>query len=264
MSVAYPANVPVPSADLSLQIATGLMRFRSESGRVRTAGGSGSFQFSGTFAWDLLESEYLLFLAWWRDSLKAGTLPFDLPIDTGGGILNHTVQMVTVPSFTNKIKGKLASAGIVITNRPDNVSASWHTAYNSIPALWPTGYVPGPNQSLQETLVKTFYATSLPPSAASPMTDRGTQVKLTFTFRPSELNYFLSWFKVCLLFGRKSFIASFADYLDQEYILLDDLQINTVGYNYSCSMTCLRRASSGTRPGNVGWGFNWGNDWGGA
>lgn len=263
MSVAYPATIPLPVADLSVAVTTGLSRFRAESGRIRQSGAVGKVQFAGALAWDLLEAEYSSFTSWWRDSLEAGTLPFELPMDTGGGVLTHVVQMIGLPTFTNKIKGKTARVDIVITDRPNNVSSAWTNNYNTIPALWPTGFIPAPNQAIKDTPAQAFYATSLPPTAASPFVERGRLVNLSFVFRPSELNYFLAWFQACLLFGRKSFIADFPGYGSLEYLLIEDPQIGSIGYNYTCSLTCQSRQSTGTRPGATGWGFNWGNDWGG-
>ena len=260
---AYPSTLPIPLSSFGASFQTGVTRTKFASGRHTVVGTSGKVLFDVDFTFTFSPEERDEFVAWWNTTLKYGQEPFDLTMDTGAGDLVHTVQAVGTYREVVNVDSSTIVLGAKILNRPTNLTDEWAETYNTLPAQWPSEWLPGPDAGFYSQPAQMFESTSGVSTSRAFLAPRGDNVKLSFVLSKEQLNYFLKWFEYCVLFGRKPFVADFPVIGQRLFSFADEPTLRLSGMFYTLTLPVRACYFNGKYSVMTGWGVNWGESWGG-
>jgi len=232
----FPPTVPGPMASLSLDVQTTLKAYKSETGRIRRFGNTGRMLFRGTFSWDFTPDEYTAFIAWWKDEQISGTLPFSITLTTGATAGTHTAQFVGLPKVSRSEHGYTVAIPTVVLTRPSGVAGGWATAFSGPPALFPYTEVGFPEMAFARTPAQNFLATSGYPVATVTCFAIGQDYNLQWQLSPTEFDYFVEWYKICLRFGQAKFVATFGELGTLLFTVVSDVSLSIEGMAFSAML----------------------------
>lgn len=232
----FPSSVPGPMSTLMLKGDTTLRTFRSQTGRARRFGHTGAMLLRGTFSWDFLPDEYAAFIAWWRDDQSSGALPFSITMTTGAAAGTHTAQFVGLPRTRRSDGGYAVSIPTVVLTRPAGVAGGWAAGLSGPPASFPYTEVGFPEMAFSAEPAQNFLATTGYPEARAANVAVGQDYNLRWQLSPTEFDYFVEWYKICLRFGQAKFVATFGELGTLLFTLVSDVSLSIEGMAFSASL----------------------------
>ena len=206
----YQFTAQAPMVSLQMQPESGYFFSEAESKLPRTFGACGKGIFKGTIQWDLLDSEWPMFLVWWEAKAK-GVTPFQIYCCTGNAPALHTFQAMEPYSVVRETGVRKVSLPVKLTTRPTGLAAGWGDALAGPPATYPP-LVPMPQWGYRRDEASLYLSTSGAPTVSRPVATRGERLSLDWkALTGAQFDMLVDWWATYLGHGRRKFILSLPD-----------------------------------------------------
>ena len=203
----YQFTAQAPMVSLQMKPESGYFFSEAESRKPRTFGACGKGIFAGTIQWELLDSEWPMFLDWWEDNHK-GVNPFNIYCCTGAEPLLHTFQAVGPYEVVRDTGVRKVTLPVKITMRPTGLYSGWGSFLGGPPVAYPV-IVPMPQWGFQREEAAVFLSTTGAPTAARPVATRGELLSLEWkALTGMQFDVLVDWWSTYLGQGRRKFTIS--------------------------------------------------------
>ena len=203
----YQFTAQAPMVSLQMKPESGYFFSEAESRKPRVLGASGKGIFAGTIQWELLDSEWPMFLDWWEDNHK-GVNPFNIYCCTGAEPLLHTFQAVGPYEVVRDTGVRNVTLPVKITMRPTGLYSGWGSFLGGPPVAYPV-IVPMPQWGFQREEAAVFLSTTGAPTAARPVATRGELLSLEWkALTGMQFDVLVDWWSTYLGQGRRKFTIS--------------------------------------------------------
>ena len=203
----YQFTAQAPMVSLQMKPESGYFFSEAESRKPRTFGACGKGIFAGTIQWELLDSEWPMFLDWWEDKHK-GVDPFNIYCCTGAEPLLHTFQAVGPYEVVRDTGVRNVTLPVKITMRPTGLYSGWGSFLGGPPVAYPV-IVPMPQWGFQREEAAVFLSTTGAPTASRPVATRGGLLSLEWkVLTGRQFDVLVDWWSTYLGQGRRKFTIS--------------------------------------------------------
>ena len=203
----YQFTAQAPMVSLQMKPESGYFFSEAESRKPRVLGASGKGIFAGTIQWELLDSEWPMFLDWWEDKHK-GVNPCNIYCCTGAEPLLHTFQAVGPYEVVRDTGVRKVTLPVKITMRPTGLYSGWGSFLGGPPVAYPV-IVPMPQWGFQRAEAAVFLSTTGAPTAARPVATRGELLSLEWkALTGMQFDVLVDWWSTYLGQGRRKFTIS--------------------------------------------------------
>lgn len=242
VSATYQFTAQAPMASLQMQPESGYSFSAAESRKPRAFGACGKGIFKGTLQWELLDSEWPMYLEWWEAKQK-GVQPFDIYCCTGDHATLHTFQAVGTPSILRETGLRKVSIPVKLTNRPTGLVVGWGHALVGPPVAYPP-LVPMPQWGYRREEASLYLSTSGAPTVARPVATRGELLSLEWkALSGFQFDMLVDWWATYLGQGRRKFYLSLPDRGDTLLCqLVEDPSFTVEGVHFQGSMQVFAAA----------------------
>ena len=253
VSATYRFTAQAPMVSLQMQPESGYSFSAAESRKPRAFGACGKGIFKGTLQWELLDSEWPMYLEWWEAKQK-GVQPFDIYCCTGDHATLHTFQAVGTPSILRETGLRKVSIPVKLTNRPTGLVVGWGHALVGPPASYPP-LVPMPQWGYSREEASLYLSTSGAPTVARPVATRGELLSLEWkALSGFQFDILVDWWATYLGQGRRKFILSLPDRGDALLCqLAEDPSFAVEGVHFQGSMQVVVSAARTLLPAMYGY-----------
>ena len=242
ISATYQFTAQSPMVSLQMQAESGYFFSEFDSKNPRIAGTSGKALFSGALTWELIDSEWPMFLEWWEAKAR-GVTSFDIYCCTGAAPALHTCQALQSYSVVRDTGIRKVSLPVKILNRPTGLSQDWWWPLEGPPALYPAD-LPMPQWGFKDEDAGMFLSTSGVSSSSRPVASRGRKLSFSWTgLSGHQFDILVDWWASALGAGRRKFVLTLPG-VDEPFLcrLISDPSFAVEGANFSGSMELVATA----------------------
>lgn len=92
--ITFPASLPAPSQEFSIQQASNSTRTSMQSGRIRQRRTSANQAYQASIRWVFTDEEFDTFKGFLEYEAAGGSVWFDAPLFTGGTVKPHRIRLI--------------------------------------------------------------------------------------------------------------------------------------------------------------------------